>query len=516
MIKTSSPKKYSYAIIILSVLLMTWMTYQAIWIGDDIKYGFYCFGYAGQRLNSVFDIFGSQWNHWNHQNGRYVAHWLVQFFIAFGGRTLFSIFNGMMYAALSILIMKLGKISIKSNPTILLIVFTFIMISLRLVFSPAYQIGYIWMSVFSLLFLYLFFKSTKHNHFIATLFIILFSFIAGWGQEAICTGIAASVCIYAFKNRKTLNHLQWIMITMYCLGTIMLCIAPGNLHRFNLNHDDTIIHSTLMSLFTTVYSLRITYILIILLIVERKSTSLYVIYKNNEFYFNTIFFLILFNIFIHINCNRQLFGIEIMSLIICVRESRKYIENKKILNIIACMAFIYSSFIILSDVSRMAHMNNVYAIIEKKYHESKDGTIYYDISNSDFAVDDKSPTAGFDDYSIETMNLLFKSKENKNKVLKVIPECLERYINKSMKSQTMITSKGTILLIDSKIHPAKLFELKKSTNISGFNIPQGKVIINPKHNESFFKFNINEKYFNVAIVREGTPFTRYNEAKVYD
>lgn len=158
MIKTSSPKKYSYAIIILSVLLMTWMTYQAIWIGDDIKYGFYCFGYAGQRLNSVFDIFGSQWNHWNHQNGRYVAHWLVQFFIAFGGRTLFSIFNGMMYAALSILIMKLGKISIKSNPTILLIVFTFIMISLRLVFSPAYQIGYIWMSVFSLLFLYLFLK----------------------------------------------------------------------------------------------------------------------------------------------------------------------------------------------------------------------------------------------------------------------------------------------------------------------------------------------------------------------
>ena len=78
----------------------------------------------------------------------------------------------------------------------------------------------------------------------------------------------------------------------------------------------------------------------------------------------------------------------------------------------------------------------------------------------------------------------------------------------------MITSKGTILLIDSKIHPAKLFKLKNLLIYQVLIFLREKSLIN-QNTMKAFKFNINEKYFNVAIVRGGnTPLHDIMKLKV--
>lgn len=221
---------------VLALLVGSW-SYLAIWIGDDIIYGFFCDGTAAENychpfkaFNSLWEIFVSQYNHYIGTNGRYVAHWLVQWFIAFGGCALFSVANAFVYVACAVYVLRLAYLKWNRHPFALFFTIAMLLISFRTRFTPSCQIGFIWMFTLSSICIDIFLNK-KDVKAVWLIPLAIIAFLAGWGQEALCLGVAAAICLYALNRRFKLTRTQWIVAVSYCLGALVLVIAPSNFAR---------------------------------------------------------------------------------------------------------------------------------------------------------------------------------------------------------------------------------------------------------------------------------------------
>ena len=128
------------------------------WLYDDINYQFNLAADSMyQRINSISDIFASQWYHYFNVNGRYIAHWIVQLFCGLLGQQAFSICNALAYIVFILLVLKLGGGDLK-KPLAVLSTSLLTLISYDTIYGPAFQVGYIWMFTLVLLWLHIFFN----------------------------------------------------------------------------------------------------------------------------------------------------------------------------------------------------------------------------------------------------------------------------------------------------------------------------------------------------------------------
>lgn len=74
----------------------------------------------------------------------------------------------------------------------------------------------------------------------------------------------------------------------------------------------------------TAYFLRATYLLMALVLLVTRRVSLSRLYRQEAFWFNAMFFMMVFNMIVRVYCNRQLFGIEVVSIILLVKLLRRY------------------------------------------------------------------------------------------------------------------------------------------------------------------------------------------------
>lgn len=148
-----------YTIVAIVVFLLS---YNTPWMGDDVTYQF---NFATDKpIESISDIFQSQYVHYFTWNGRYVAHWLCQLFLPILGKTTFSVCNAIVSTALVAMVVKVSGATLKNVKStaisaILVLLFT------DTVYTPTHQIGYIWMSVIVLIFIYLFLGYYRNTEF---------------------------------------------------------------------------------------------------------------------------------------------------------------------------------------------------------------------------------------------------------------------------------------------------------------------------------------------------------------
>lgn len=110
--------KLILSIAILSIVAIIIFIFSAncVWLVDDIHYQFNMSADSHlQRINSVWDIFASQWEHYFSVNGRYVAHWLVQLFCGLLGQKVFAICNALIYIVYISFVIKLAGTNIKNS-----------------------------------------------------------------------------------------------------------------------------------------------------------------------------------------------------------------------------------------------------------------------------------------------------------------------------------------------------------------------------------------------------------------
>lgn len=368
-------------------LAIWWMSTGVVWLGDDIDYKFMMQGDLWQswgHINSVKEFFQSQFIHYQHVNGRFVAHSLVQLFNAFLGQPTFAVCNAAIYVLFAFYLGKCSDVRFPSNPGGVLSASALSILCFITKTMPSCQIGYIWGMLANLIWLSVFFK--KGNHSISqTVVMALCGLLVGNWQESVSIGVCFGLSIWwicdLIENRKCgLTLIDWDrsrMILGYVAGTASNCFAPstiGRVSRITMTVTD--------QLLVTGYSLPavlVLFICVLILVFRHKRVGLFAMKDSaglipKGFLAVACISLLLFNAAIGVYSNRQLFGANLLAAILVLR----ILPHHRFcgwINALLAAAVIFTWGVMycgILDVKRQ------YDDIVSLHEESEDGSVEYD------------------------------------------------------------------------------------------------------------------------------------------
>ena len=196
---------------------------------DDWNY-YLVFG-TGRRIQSLWDIFVSQYNHYFLNNGRFIPHFFVQLFDGILGKGLFNIVNTIVFLVFILLLIRVkGKTEWRLLP---------ILLALLLLLMPGFNNAFLWMSgacnylwaaVLILLFYKLLTRDKVNGRYYPLL--LLFGILCGWTNEALIVGFVAGCLCYYLIYRKELTSHRAVLLAGLIIGALFLTLAPGSVHRF--------------------------------------------------------------------------------------------------------------------------------------------------------------------------------------------------------------------------------------------------------------------------------------------
>lgn len=365
-----------YLIFTIISLVIALFSYYTVWLCDDLHYGYNCSElHKNQPIKNLSDIIVSQNAHYFNTNGRYFAHCLIQLFCGILGRWPFALMNAIVYVAFICLLCKITGTNI-SNSKSLISMSIMALLSFMTKMMPSCQICYVWMFVVVLLWLYIFFYKKDYNNWLICLFAGLLSVIAGNGQEGLSIGICAAGLIYWLKNRHDFTPLQYAMAIGFGIGTLLNCLAPSTFNRTEHTGGLVVKLFALMNLF--IYG-RAVFVLIIVIIYRKLKFRLSwkQLYYKQEFWWNVLGVLILFNVAIGFPSNRAMFGIELISVIILFNS----IPQHRFTNFwLAVGSVLFVAVYLLQGVMIYRHYK-FHIYVEQEYANSRDGIVYADFDN---------------------------------------------------------------------------------------------------------------------------------------
>lgn len=483
-------RTYYITILFIIVGLVVFMfSMSAIWIIDDFTYQ-YNFSTNG-RITSVWEIFQSQNVHYLTRNGRYVAHWLCQLFLSLLGRHLFSITNALFYIALICAVIKLGKGNLLNFRTALTATI-FVLFLCDTIYTPAFQIGYIWMSVVILSFIYLFFKANKNSDMSWWECAILFAFavVSGNAHESINVGVGGTLAIYMLSNFKCATKKQWVLALGFFIGTLFLCLSPGSINR-----SDELDIPAIYSFATFVISLRMTYVFIIIFLykLSRKDICIKNFYIANSFYVNAFAILLIFNLVLGVFTNRQLFGVELISAILSIKILKDHAMSTLPLVVgTAAMLALY-----LFKYNEIDKSTKTYAYIAKTIQQADNDTIYINIPQFSKYFN-PAQTIRFGSYLDAVLENVLKEQSGKietpDRIIKAYPEAFRQIKDNVGMNRGLEYNPGEFMLIQDKKNPQK-FILHRKLSILGIGIPLPDYEVPFDHNSY-----LNTDRYNVLFI----------------
>lgn len=469
---TNSSRQVYWPSVLICIALYAYivlMSLSAIWIGDDITYQF-SFSTQG-ALTSLRDVFSSQLAHYHTMNGRFLAHFIVQVMLVFVGKTGFALLNGVMWILLIALLMRLlgkewtdwrmlGTIAILS------------IVSFPTKYVPTCQIGYIWMFDFVLVWL-LAFRHFSHSGTNAwhLLWLIPFSILAGWTQEALVVGVSAALIVYMLCNWRKASLAQWTMFVFFGLGAMLLCFSPATLSRTGEVHASVdFLPGWALSLVRCALYLRLAYLLVIEIIVikARNHVSWKELYRDNSFLWNAWAVLIVFNILVGVFGNRQLFGVELISLILIVRYFTQYILSRTVA--FAVMGILAIAVVALSvrNIRFLKEDRLIYASVIGQFKSNSDGTVFYDLKSRNVTFKESYPSDVFTWYTEGTIERLLHSQgEPEEKHLTILPTEIENLDSEC----SLHNAEGSTLVVVEKSDIPSAVTLAREFRFLGIRIP---------------------------------------------
>lgn len=368
-------------------IVIWWMSAEVVWLGDDLDYKYMMKGEIWQswgKIKTVKQFFESQCIHYQHVNGRFVAHSLVQLFNAHYGQKIFAIINALVYMLFAFLLGKAGKVRFKENPGGVLSAICISVLCFITKMMPTCQIGYIWAMVANIAWLMVFFMIKRPN-WLSTISMLLLGIIVGNWQESVSLGVCCGVGLWwiyqlsnsiRHKGHKFDWHRSWMLLG-YAIGTAINCFAPSTIGRVSdiemPLRDQFLIGS---------YSFPSITLLIIVAIWEyrkRGKLGLFEFKSSNGaipygVLTSGIIFLVVFNLAIGIYSNRQLFGANLFAtiLLLSVLPRHKFNILFNTLATIGVLAF----WIIMA--TGMKEVKKQYDKIVQLHAKSEDGSVYFD------------------------------------------------------------------------------------------------------------------------------------------
>jgi len=511
--KIDSRYMVASAVLLVLTFIVFWLSYTAIWLGDDTFFSFKFADSDGlQRVRSLRDIIESQSHYYMERNGRFMTHCLVQFFCGIAGQTAFAVCNALMWVAFAVIITRVAGYKCSRSPWTTFVVAATAFVCLRTQFTPPCQINYIWAMTAALVVVHCFFSDRKWPAW-AVLLLALLALVAGWGQESFSSGLSAALWIYALLHFRSMRAYQWLWLVAMTAGMLCLCLAPGNFAKMGT------FSSLRITPFAAAYFMRATHALVLLALVLLlcRKTSLLRVYRENAFWFNAMFFMVVFNLIVKVYCNRQLFGIEVVSIIIIVRLLHRYLDGMRWLKaIIGLVLAALMVAVFVDDVNIISRRKAVVAEVKKLFDQSADGIIYYDIENEDFLYHDEDPVWSVNYWAFAELGRLWQSQGD-SRLLEWRPAAVKAIQGKRLESQVIKVGEqqDTYLLVYAKGDTTSTFRLTEERAYGPFVVAHYENDYSAAHLQSQYGTNIIEDtYFNVTVHRQNDVFVRFTDARL--
>ena len=368
--------------------------------GDDYLYSFYLTPVAAksffegasigfeQKISSFTDVIFSQYNHYFYVNGRTIPHILEQSFAGLWGENCFNLINVFAFLLLNMLVIWIsGKRNLtKFGYWVAAVFFIWFLlpcpVDLFLLMSGA--LNYTWSAVLCLAFLLVYTKvrqMEKVNWGVAFLLFLL-GVISGWTHESLVIGISGALfIIYCVQyNKRKPKSPEIALVAGFWLGTLLLCLSPAARGRASFDHPS--IWETFLLI---IGELRAFYVLLFLLVYtffrEKRNNNNHTLRKffyDNQLYFYIILIELVFSLVIGFRNVRQLFGIELFSVVILI----KLISEQTSFNTVWCrsISIVAASVIILHmafviPCAKRSHAQ--FQDIVTTYLHSEDGVVSF-------------------------------------------------------------------------------------------------------------------------------------------
>ena len=468
-----------------------------MWYGDVLLYQF-SFN-TGEPLRGVGDIPESMWRHFFNQNGRIVAHTLVQLFCS-AGQSAFAACNALVYVGLILLIMKYAgvkRLTVKMTLAASLLTLFFCDTS----YIPPHQIGYIWMSCTAIGFLIIYDKlavSTERNHSsaykaIECVMLFVLGLLCGNGNESIDLGIGVALCVEmglrclqpSGSSRRFSDWRRIMLLGGFCIGVCVLCLSPSQISSAFHRYQPPMV----VSLYNLVVSLRAFWVFAVVLLVSclRHKVRLGGFVAENRELFIAMVVMFVFNLAITVKVNRQLFGVELYSTVLTLRLLRHFRVSWAWLatGVAVVAAQYYMKFSTVADFNSdeaelrrqlMVHGNKplyIDLLHHNPYVHPTEELSYHDCANLLFHVascaDDINGRGSF--YS-RHVNNPFEFVDN----VVLYPVALKQIETEEPRNRVVHCGNGVYMLLRLKERPAQ-FVLHRSFDILGLRVPMSPVDI---------------------------------------
>ena len=300
---------------------------------DDFVYKFMFEGGSvnyDHPIKSIGEIFASQIEHYKIANGRSIVHCLVQLFTGLLGKSVFNIFNVLVFG---LFIWLINRPFNRTNGAIHRL--TGLAVSLVLVLlMPRFKdtflwmtgsINYLWSATAALVFLFIYERQGGQKFGVNSLLFTGIAFLLGWTHEGITLPLGvALLCNHFFIHRKNLGKGQGLwLILAYLAGGCVITLAPGTISRSGMSGavSATTLGLKVIAGLTVLGKLRIVYLALLISVIAwfRHRNIVKQVVKRDGYLLLAALLAWGIVIISGLESTRTAFGVELFSLVYLLR-----------------------------------------------------------------------------------------------------------------------------------------------------------------------------------------------------
>ncbi|MFR9579536.1 MAG: DUF6056 family protein [Rikenellaceae bacterium] len=344
-----------------------------VFTGDDLNYQ--C------GINSARDILSMQYDHYFGWGGRVIVHAILQLFVAIFDKPVFDVINTFVFIVFIYLTIALINRSLLKNHyawgTVAICVAFLLPSHVSFYGVGALALNYLWGLTFCLLFLYIW-KYHSFKRFVFTIPLSLCCFILGWSQELFALPIAGALCLYYLINRREIFTQRTIASFAFCLGVLVLIVAPGNWARLETSSG---LFSNLLKLALRLFespSILIILAISIYLIYKFKFAGIVNILRDNLLYVFIFIISVILCIKFPATGTRVLMGISywwmMLIAIILIPRLKKSLLFKRVYGVLYSLMIVLSAMVGYYSYANSANYNTLVS----GFIHSENGVVFID------------------------------------------------------------------------------------------------------------------------------------------
>ena len=305
-------------------IYMVWLNGLFPYINDDFFYRYIVMYNLDSPIESIKDIFRSQYLHYHNINGRSIIHAVEQLVLWLSpDKQLFNILNATVWSMLlcSIVIFAIPRDKRSWVYWLLAIVYLRFLSpdNSYLPFWASGSFNYYWMMLAAVAFLYVY----RDNHRNCTPYryplCFIFTVLIGWSHETLITGIIAATLVEYIIQKQYKSPLHTILLIGLIIGYSIMFFAPGNFVKLEAISQGKGTSFIILALATAAQCKMIIVLLLMLCygyIKQRENTLKFI--ANNRFLIITSAVDMLFCMMIGVG-GRAIFFAETIAFIVIMR-----------------------------------------------------------------------------------------------------------------------------------------------------------------------------------------------------